>query len=142
MRNEGKLVENSLTIDQSKSVEMKYVTGLKGEIYMDMPGQTTISSGYGFNEGKLTLYTGLPMTLSFIEDNLDAKGLDVYPIIVGYSSTEVQLRNAIGLMPYTVFSLKDKKAWKDLNGKSIFSIFDETNDSLRPKGWSGVEIDK
>lgn len=133
---EGKIAEQTLTIDQVKSIEMRYTSGLDGELYMNFPGQTTISSGYSFDNGKFIMYSGLGVRLSFIDENLFLKEEDpeAFSLIEGYTFAEGNLRNALGMMPYTSFRLVERKGNQDLDKDSIFFDFDVRTETLRPRG--------
>ena len=133
---EGKIAEQTLTIDQVKSIEMRYTSGLDGELYMNFPGQTTISSGYGFDDGKFIMYSGLGVRLSFIDENLFLKEdePEAFSLIEGYAFAGINLRNALGMMPYTSFRLVERKGNQDLDKDSIFFDFDVRTETLRPRG--------
>ncbi|MHB8192285.1 MAG: hypothetical protein ACYDGL_03295 [Bellilinea sp.] len=134
MRNsESKIVEQTLTLDQVNSFELRLVSGLHGELYMSMPGQTAISSGYGFEDGKLILYNGLGRTFGYLDENIEAgfdRNHEIYPYLAGYAASNILLSNALGQMPYTIFLLVEHRSTKDLNNKSIFSLYDESIDLI------------
>ena len=136
---EGKITEQSITLDQIKSFEMRYTSGLNGELYMNMPGQGTVSSGYGFDNGKFIMYSGLGVKLSFIDENLFLKESEVFPLFEGYAFAEVNLRYVLGIMPYTSFRLVERKGNQDLDKDNIFLDFDVRTETLRPKSITTIE---
>lgn len=143
MRGEdGKLTKQAITVDQIKDFEMKYVKGWSDELYMTMPGQTSTASGYAFDEGRFVFYSGLSGNLgnadSLINDGL--KNDPVFPYFVAFDSAGISIRNALGLMPYTVFRIEEYKDYADLEGKKIFSTFDQTTDTLFVLGMTKEQV--
>lgn len=131
-----KLTEQAVTIDQIKTFEMRYTNGAGGQLYMGMPGQSNVGSGYSFDGEKFTFYTGIPQNLYSVDENVAAgfgKELEVYPFLVGYEAVEINFRNTLGLMPYTIFRIVDQKGWDDLDGRGIFPYFDEMTDTQEPR---------
>ena len=138
---EGKIAEQTLTIDQIKSIEMRYTSGLDGELYMNFPGQTTVSSGYSFDNGKFIMYSGLGVRLSNIDENLFFKEEDpeVFSLFEGYAFAGMNLRYVLGMMPYTSFRLVERKGYQDLDKDNIFFDFDVRTETLRPKSITTLE---
>jgi len=139
--NEGKITEQSITLDQITSFEMRYTSGLDGELYMNFPGQTSVSSGYGFDNGKFIMYSGLGVRLSNIEENLflKEKEPEAFFLFEGYAFAGVNLRHVLGMMPYTSFRLVERKGNQDLDKDNIFLDFDVRTETLRPKSITTLE---
>lgn len=138
---EGNITEQTLTIDQIKSIEMRYTSGLDGELYMNFPGQTTVSSGYSFDDGKFIMYSGLGIKLSNIDENLFLKeeAPEAFSLFEGYAFAGVNLRHVLGMMPYTSFRLVERKGNQDLDKDNIFLDFDVRTETLRPKSITTLE---
>lgn len=49
---DGKQTVQAVTIDKIKKVELRYTSGMDGELYMNFPRQTTIPSGYSLDNDK------------------------------------------------------------------------------------------
>ncbi len=104
---EGKLTEQTMTLDKIKSFEMRYSSGLKGELIMTFPSQSSYSYGYGFESGKFVFYTPLSPRDNQVELALKYKETmpKDAPIRVGYAVDFLAMETA--MMPYTLTDNKE-----------------------------------
>ena len=141
---EGRIAEQTLTIDQITSIEMRYTSGLDGELYMSMPEQSGLGSGYGFKEGRFVMYTGISPNFYLVRDNLALKGLPIFSIVVGEDAGASPFKSALGLMPYTVFRMVERKGYADLglgDNESVFSSYVKMSDT-GPTPSEGLTFDE
>ncbi len=124
LNEEGNLVEQTITLDQIKEFELRYTSGLDGELYYHYPQIDIKSIGYGFENGKLIFY--FPISKSDPGLNNFKKSGGIY--LLGNGSALVGQRFTLSniLMPYSVEFIKDSKKSDDLL-KNIKLILNEYN---------------
>ena len=108
MRGEdGEQEIQSITLDKIKNFDLRYTSGMNGELYMNFPG---IYTGYSLDHDKFILY-GYSTRDSTMRDLSDGlyEGLDEEDIqnLKGLNIFSVNLFNSLALVKYTLSPHKD-----------------------------------
>ncbi|MFA5835698.1 MAG: hypothetical protein WC837_01970 [Bellilinea sp.] len=135
---EGKIAEQTLTIDQITDFEMVYASGMGGELYMSVPSKTSLSHGYRFIDGKFIIYSSISaydeQILFSMSPELNLDKDTALPYYLGYFAVQPRLIGGLGLIPYTVLRFQAGNNLEDLiKGVNIFETIDRANGSL-PSG--------
>jgi hypothetical protein len=134
--NDGKQEVQAVTIDKIKKFDLRYTSGMEGELYMNFFPQSTIPSGYSLDNDKFILYTFMSTRDPSLEDiaswpeELDGKD---HPYLRGLFVFTDRLFISLGLMQYTTFSPGERADISDnLNGGNIFDSLKKTADAFYP----------